>query len=239
MELLNNEKAPVSNETSKQSAAVEDVFEEDNMSNRRNGNRRNIYWVFSFPTHRNPLSNQIVEPICQHNPVSQLQPSIKGKSNVPVIRHTDKNVPVSRYFYTRTRPTTYKSQPTISKCDIPCPFLLGRGWCIKADHCDYLHKNQCYQYRATTPKHLVPCPILKKKGFRLKGSLCDFSHAHIYTITNRNSSFFEKRQDLVKRGCEVSKESRPISNKSHPGWISTGPLGRCKLCILRSVDLWW
>ena len=43
MELLNNEKAPVSNETSKQSAAVEDVFEEDNMSNRRNGNRRNIY----------------------------------------------------------------------------------------------------------------------------------------------------------------------------------------------------
>ena len=86
---------------------------------------------------------------------------------------------------------------------------------------------------------MVPCPFLKNKGFCLKGSLCDFSHAHIYTITNRNSSFFEKRQDLVKRGCEVSKESRPISNKSHPGWISTGPLGRCKLCILRSVDLWW
>ena len=32
MELLNNEKAPVSNQTSRQSAAVEDVFEEDNMS---------------------------------------------------------------------------------------------------------------------------------------------------------------------------------------------------------------
>ena len=45
---------------------------------------------------------------------------------------------------------------------------------------------------------MVPCPFLKNKGFCLKGSLCDFSHAHISSITNRNSSFFEKRQDLVK-----------------------------------------
>ena len=105
------------------------------------------------------------------------------------------------------------------------PFSWGWwGWCIKADHCDYLHKNQCYQYRATTTKHLVPCPFLKNKGFCLKGSLCDFSHAHISTITNRNSSFFEKRQDLVKKVARFRKSQDQFPTNPIPDEFQPPPL---------------
>ena len=42
MELLNNEKAPVSNQTSKQSVAVEDVLEGDNMGAAMHGKNTRV-----------------------------------------------------------------------------------------------------------------------------------------------------------------------------------------------------
>ena len=71
---------------------------------------------------------------------------------------------------------------------------------------------------------MVPCPFLKNKGFCLKGSLCDFSHAHISSITNRNSSFFEKRQDLVKKVARFRKSqdqfpTNPIPDEFQPALL--------------------
>jgi hypothetical protein len=61
------------------------------------------------------------------------------------------------------------------KSSIPCPYLFGRGWCIKASKCDYSHQNTGRK-KNESPKSEVPCPFLKKRGFCLKGTRCDFLH---------------------------------------------------------------
>ena len=61
------------------------------------------------------------------------------------------------------------------KSSIPCPYLFGRGWCIKASKCDYSHQNTGREKNESL-KSEVPCPFLKKRGFCLKGTSCDFLH---------------------------------------------------------------
>lgn len=61
------------------------------------------------------------------------------------------------------------------KSSIPCPYLFGRGWCVKASKCDYSHQNTG-RGKNESPKSEVPCPFLKKRGFCLKGTSCDFLH---------------------------------------------------------------
>jgi hypothetical protein len=61
------------------------------------------------------------------------------------------------------------------KSSIPCPHLFGRGWCIKANKCDYSHQNTGREKNGSL-KSEVPCPFLKKRGFCLKGTSCDFLH---------------------------------------------------------------
>ena len=61
------------------------------------------------------------------------------------------------------------------KRDIPCPYLLRRGWCIKLNRCDYSHENISRQ-TCVTPKSEVPCLFLKNRGYYLKETSCDFLH---------------------------------------------------------------
>ena len=61
------------------------------------------------------------------------------------------------------------------KSDIPCPYLLKRGWCSKSNNCDYSHQNISRQTNVT-PKSRVPCPFLKRRGYCLKETRCDFLH---------------------------------------------------------------
>ena len=61
------------------------------------------------------------------------------------------------------------------KRDIPCPYLLRRGWCIKLNKCDYSHENISRQ-TCVTPKSEVPCPFSKNRGYCLKETRCDFLH---------------------------------------------------------------
>ena len=61
------------------------------------------------------------------------------------------------------------------KGDIPYPYLLRRGWCIKSNRCDYSHQNNSRQ-SSVTPKTKVPCPFLKNRGYCLKEIRCDFLH---------------------------------------------------------------
>ena len=49
-----------------------------------------------------------------------------------------------------------------SKRDIPCPYPLRRGWCIKSNRCDYSHQNNSRQ-SSVTPKSEVPCQFLKNR----------------------------------------------------------------------------
>ena len=53
------------------------------------------------------------------------------------------------------------------KGDIPCPYLLRRGWCIKSNRCDYSHQNNSRQ-SSVTPKSEVPCPFLNTEVIVLR-----------------------------------------------------------------------
>ena len=68
-----------------------------------------------------------------------------------------------------------KSLRQSRKSDIPCPYLIKRGWCIKSNRCDYSHQNIRRQ-ASETPKSKVPCPFLKTRGYCFKDSRCDFLH---------------------------------------------------------------
>ena len=93
-----------------------------------------------------------------------------------------------------------KSQQTnshLKKKEIPCLFIVRRGWYIKGDQCDFSHSNlpvinNLELRKAVKQKSAVFCPFLRKKGYCLKESRCDFSHR---TLQQRQPpSFFGNRQ---------------------------------------------
>ena len=82
----------------------------------------------------------------------------------------------SKYQMRKSSNKSLNESPRQSrKGDIPSPYLLRRGWCIKSNRCDYSHQNNSIQ-SSVTPKSEVPCPFLKNRGYCLKESRCDFLH---------------------------------------------------------------
>ena len=107
--------------------------------------------------------------------------SINLQANVdPVIPVSDANLP-PRVIQAPGDATLLRRNPSLSKNETPCPFILRRGWCLKGDKCDFSHRNMVnnVQLRQFSNKHKgsIFCPFLPKKGYCLKESICDFSHA--------------------------------------------------------------
>ena len=48
----------------------------------------------------------------------------------------------------------------LSKYSTPRPFLTRRSWCLKDNHCDFLHEKS---YNGNVKKN-VPCPFLQRRG---------------------------------------------------------------------------
>ena len=98
----------------------------------------------------------------------------------PVIPVGDANLP-PRVTQASSDATLLKRNPSLSKNETPCPFILRRGWCLKGDKCDFSHHNMVnnVQLRQFSNKHKgsIFCLFLRKKGYCLKESRCDFSHA--------------------------------------------------------------
>ena len=105
----------------------------------------------------------------------------------------------------------------------PCPYclfvclefvcLFGRGWCIKANKCDYSHQN--YDGESKIPKNKVPCPFLKRRGFCLKGMSCDFLHVPISQWSQREGEkfpFFQKLHGVITTLEMVDKRLQRIEN---------------------------
>ena len=88
-----------------------------------------------------------------------------------------------------------RTDPHSRKKEIPCPFIVRRGWCIKGEHCDFSHLNLVNKLelrKSVKQKNAVFCPFMRKKGYCLKESRCDFSHKNLQKP--QSPSFFGNRQ---------------------------------------------
>ncbi len=62
-------------------------------------------------------------------------------------------------------PKTTLKPPQTMKCNIPCPFLEKRGYCLKKNMCDYYHDELLYNNpspRFRTGSHAYPNSFLSQ-----------------------------------------------------------------------------
>ena len=110
------------------------------------------------------------------------------------------------------------------KSDIPCPYLLKRGWCSKSNNCDYSHQNISRQTNVT-PKSRVPCPFLKRRGYCLKETRCDFLHPIKRRLSTQPTIMFPHSPTYQRVPlCQPEMRRDPRSPfLYHPPWPVTPP----------------
>ena len=88
-----------------------------------------------------------------------LQPesSFNLQANVPVLG--DANLSPPPVTQVPRDATSLKDNPSLSKNETPCPFILRRGWCKKGEHCDFSRRNMVNNVQ------LVNSPTNKKARY--------------------------------------------------------------------------
>ena len=114
-----------------------------------------------------------------------------------------------------------RTNPHLKKKQIPCPFIVRCGWCIKREQCDFSHSklvNNLELLKPVKQKSAVFCPFLRKKGYCLKESRCDFSHRSLQKP--QSPSFSYPYCSLPPR--PVNKYITPFFHHDRPTVASQG-----------------